>query len=462
MPPRRNTAAPMSVAAIEQLIEAQVAEAFTNQEIRRNSNHGNGNGDGSHNSGIRNGRTVRTPLKFVVCTLLGNSLTWWNSHVKTVGHDAAYCMTWKTLMKMMTKKYCPHSEIKKLEIEIWNLKVKGTDVGNVMSARPKTMQEAIELANDLIDQKVCTFVERQAENKRKADDNSRTNQNQQQPFKRQNVARCAPKCNNCKKAGHLARDCKSHAANANANNQRNSGAIQRVVTCFKCQIQGNYKKDCPKMKNKNQGNQAGNGNVHARAYAVGNAGRNPDSNVVTGTFLLNNRYASILFDTGADRSFMSSAFSSLIEIIPTALDHSYDVELADRKIIRIGSFDIIIGMDWLSRYHAIIICDEKLVRVPFENETLIICGDRNNYGNESRLNIISCTKTQKYLLRGCHVFLAHITAQKVEDKSEEKRLEDVPFVRDFHEVFPEDLLGIPPTRQVEFQIDLIPGAAPVA
>ncbi|GJW20628.1 hypothetical protein Tco_0031250 [Tanacetum coccineum] len=130
--------------------------------------------------------------------------------------------------------------------------------------------------------------------------------------------------------------------------------------------------------------------------------------------------------------------------------------------VELGSFDIIIGMDWLLRCHAVIVCDEKLVRIPFENETLIIHGDRNNYGNESRLNIISCTKTQKYLLRGCHVFLAHIAAQKVEDKSEEKRLEDVPFVRDFHKVFPEDLSGIPPTRQVEFQIDLIPGAAPVA
>ncbi|GJU29837.1 hypothetical protein Tco_1173426 [Tanacetum coccineum] len=79
-----------------------------------------------------------------------------------------------------------------------------------------------------------------------------------------------------------------------------------------------------------------------------------------------------------------------------------------------------------------------------------------------RLNVISCTKTQKYLLKGCHVFLAHVTAKKAEDKSEEKRLEDVPIVRHFTEVFPEDFLGITPTRQVEFQIDLVLGAAPVA
>ncbi|GJX99931.1 putative reverse transcriptase domain-containing protein [Tanacetum coccineum] len=114
------------------------------------------------------------------------------------------------------------------------------------------------------------------------------------------------------------------------------------------------------------------------------------------------------------------------------------------------------------QYHAVIICDEKIVHIPFANETLIVHGDGRNNEHGSRLNIISCTKAQKYLLKGCHVFLAHVTTKKAEDKSEEKRLEDVPIVRDFPEVFSEDLPGIPPTRQVEFQIDLVPGVALVA
>ncbi|GJY35251.1 putative reverse transcriptase domain-containing protein [Tanacetum coccineum] len=177
---------------------------------------------------------------------------------------------------------------------------------------------------------------------------------------------------------------------------------------------------------------------------------NMNSNFVTGTFLLNNRSASILFDTGADRSFVSTAFSSLIDIIPTTLDYGYDIELADSKIIR------------LSKFHVVIVCDKKIVRIPFGNEILIVRGDGSNNGHKFLLNIVSCTKTQKYLLKGCQVFLAYITTKKAEDKSEEKRLEDVPIIRDFPEVFPEDLLGIPPTRQVEFQIDLVPGAAPVA
>ncbi|GJW46049.1 hypothetical protein Tco_0077695 [Tanacetum coccineum] len=119
-------------------------------------------------------------------------------------------------------------------------------------------------------------------------------------------------------------------------------------------------------------------------------------------------------------------------------------------------------MDWLAKYQAVIVCAEKIVRIPWRNKTLIIHGDGSTQGNVTRLNIISCTKTQKYMEKGFPIFLAHVTAKEVEDKSEMKRLEDVSIVQDFPEVFPEDLPGLPPTRQVEFQIDLVPGAAPVA
>ncbi|GJT95141.1 putative reverse transcriptase domain-containing protein [Tanacetum coccineum] len=130
--------------------------------------------------------------------------------------------------------------------------------------------------------------------------------------------------------------------------------------------------------------------------------------------------------------------------------------------VELGSFDAIIGMDWLAKYQAIIVCAEKIVRIPWGNETLIVHDDGSNRGHEARLHIISYSKTQEYMLKGCPVFLAHVTTKEVEDKSEKKRLEDVPIVRDFPEVFLEDMPGLPPTRQVEFQIDLIPGVAPVA
>ncbi|GKE02009.1 putative reverse transcriptase domain-containing protein [Tanacetum coccineum] len=403
----------------------------------------------------------------------------------------------------MTDKYCPQGKIKKLEIELWNLKVKGNDVPtyterfqeltlictkfvsnetekvdkyisglpdniyeNVKSVRPKTLDETIELANDLMDQKLCTYVERQSDNKRKADDSSRNNHgHQQQPFKRS-------------------------SGNTNvANTQKGNGENPKRNGCFECGASGYFKRDCPKLKNKDGENGSAQGWVYAvrNAEKKGNASRDPDSNVVTGTFLLNNRYASILFDTGADRSFISFAFSSLIDIAQTPLENSYDVELADGKIVRVdtimrgctlnflnhpfnidlmpvelGSFDVIIGMDWLRRCHAVIVCNEKLVRIPYGNETLIFRGNESNNGIESQLTIISCSKAQEYMAKGCQIFLAQISAKKEEDKSEGKQLKDVPIVRDFPEVFPEDLSGLPPTRPVEFQKDLIPGAAPVA
>ncbi|GJS56691.1 putative reverse transcriptase domain-containing protein [Tanacetum coccineum] len=127
--------------------------------------------------------------------------------------------------------------------------------------------------------------------------------------------------------------------------------------------------------------------------------------------------------------------------------------------VELGSFDVIIGMDWLAKYHPLIVCDEKVIRIPYGDEVLIIRGD--NCNGESKLNIISCTRTQKYIQKGCQVYLAQVTSKKAEDKLEEKRLKDVLIVREFPKVFPEDFPGLPPVRQVEFQIDLVPGAAPV-
>ncbi|GJX51298.1 putative reverse transcriptase domain-containing protein [Tanacetum coccineum] len=316
---------------------------------------------------------MENQIKFSTCTLLGSALTWWNSHVKTVGHDVAYAMTWTNLKKKMTDKYCPRGEIKKLEemalmcVRMFpeeSDKIKKYVGGlpemiyeSVMASKPKTIQDAIEFATELMDKKIHTFTERQSENKIKQDDN------QQQQNKRQNTGKayaagsgekkpyggskplcskcnyhhdgqCALKCHKCNRVGHLARDCRS-TTNANtANNQRGVG---QKPTCYDCGAQRHFKRDCPKLKNNNRGNQGGNGNAPAKVYAVDRAGTNPDSNIVTGTFLLNNRYASILFDIGADRSFMSTAFSSQNDITPSTLDHYYDVELADGRIIGLNA-----------------------------------------------------------------------------------------------------------------------------
>nr|GEV10521.1 putative reverse transcriptase domain-containing protein [Tanacetum cinerariifolium] len=369
-------------------------------------------------------------VKNATCTLQNSALTWWNSHKRTIGVDAVYAMKWAGLMKLMTEVYCPRNEDR---VERFIEGLPDNIQRNVIAVDPARLQDAIRIANHLMDKKLQGYAARSAENKRRMKSNPRDNRGQQPPFKRQNTTGQ----NNV--AG----------AYTTGNNERK-------------------RKDCPKLRNQNHGNQTrnktgnktGGNEVTTKAYAIGGGGTNPDSNVVTGTFLLNNYYASMLFDSGADRSFVSTTFSALLDVAPSTLDTSYAVELADGRIsetnivhrgctlgllghpfdidpkpAELGSFDVIIGMDWLAKYHALIVCYEKVVRIPYGNKVLIIRGDDCDGG---------------------------ITSKKAEDKSDEKRLEDVPIVREFPEVFPEDLLGLPPARQVEFQIDLVPGAAPVA
>ncbi|GJU51879.1 putative reverse transcriptase domain-containing protein [Tanacetum coccineum] len=237
---------------------------------------------------------------------------------------------------------------------------------------------------------------RSAENKRRMESNPRDNHGQQPPFKRQNVsgqnvARVYTTGNNERKG----------SAVAVLNTQRASLGNHQGVICYECGRPGHTR-----------GNEA-----TTRAYAIGGGGTNPDSNVVTGTFLLNNCYASMLFDLGADRSFVSSTFSFLLDVAPSTLDTSYAIELADG---RISETNVVLRGCTLGLL-ALIVCDEKVVRIPYGDEVLIIRGDNCDGG---------------------------ITSKKVEDKPEEKQLKDVPIVREFPKVFPEDLPGLPPARQV--------------
>ncbi|GKC89306.1 putative reverse transcriptase domain-containing protein [Tanacetum coccineum] len=283
---------------------------------------------------------------------------------------------------MKTVKYCPRGEIKKLEIELWNLKVKGTDVlsynqcfqelalmcsrmfpeesdevekyvgglpdmiqRSVMASKPKTMQDAIEFATELMDQKIRSLADRQAKNKRKFDDTSRNNQNQHQPFKRHNVARAYTAGPGEKKIVLPS----APTARGMAIWPETIGASLLLPTTIELDANPRVLIDL---------------SVELKAYVFGRCRDKPET---------------------------QCCYGSLIDIIPTTLDHGYDVELADE----IGSFDFIIGMDWLSKYHVVIICDEKIVRIPFGNEILIVRGNRRNH-------------------------------EKAEDKSKEKRLEDVP------------------------------------
>ncbi|GJX58948.1 putative reverse transcriptase domain-containing protein [Tanacetum coccineum] len=417
----------------------------------------------------------RDKVKFATATLQGRALTWWNGRIASMGIDAANGTPWTEVRKWMTEEFCPRSVSKVWEQELYNLKLKGTDIdgytnrfhelallcprmvepeqvkveqyirglsknirGDVTSSRPAGIDEAVRMAYQLMGQiiqdktdEVSEGEKRKGEGDRGGRGDNRRDYNRRQNQRRANARamtnaapndnEVCPKCKNKKHAG----DCWKCGKYGMLGHKTAACWSLNVkdVTCFKCNEKGHRKRDCPKLKKNGQG-----GNNRGAVYTLGDVDAQQDPKVVTGTFLLNNRYATALFDSGADKSFVSTNFSTLIDIEPVELDTSYEVELADGKVvstnnvligctlnllnhsfpidlmvIELGSFDIIIGMDWLSRYDAAILLWEK--------------------------------------------------------KKEEKGYDPL---EDFPEVFPDELPGLPPPRQVEFRIDLIPGAAPVA
>ncbi|GJW60982.1 putative reverse transcriptase domain-containing protein [Tanacetum coccineum] len=412
-------------------------------------------------------------VKFATATLQGRALTWWNGRIYSMGIDDANGTPWTEVRKWMTEEFCPRSVLQRAggknlmvvpeSVEGCEQYIRGLSKnirGDVTSSRPTSIDEAVRMAYQLMGQiiqdktdEVSEGEKRKGEGDRGGRGDNRRDYNRRQNQRRANagaMTNAAPndnevcprcknkkhagdcwKCGKCGKLGHKTAACWS--------------LDRKDVTCFNCNEKGHRKRDCPKLKKNGQG-----GNNRGAVYKLGAVDAQQDPKVVTGTFLLNNRYATALFDSGADKSFVSTNFSTLIDIEPVELDTSYEVELADGKVvstnnvligctlnllnrsfpidlmvIELGSFDIIIGMDWLSGYDAAILCGEKKVRIPLE---------------------------------GCELFLAQVNQKELK----EKLLGDVPVIRDSPEVFPEELPGLPPPRQVEFRIDLIPGAAPVA
>ncbi|GJU24586.1 reverse transcriptase domain-containing protein [Tanacetum coccineum] len=432
-----------------------------------------------------------------------------------IGIEKAYKITWVEFKMLLIKKYCPRTKVQKMEDEFYHLTVKGNDLktyvirfrelatlcptmvpdsekmmevfigglprsieGNVTASKPQTLEEAINIAQRLMDQVTKhTPVQVSSDHKRKFDDrrtfnnnnyrNTNTNNcyNNHQP--QQNIRQetfgsyvvtptenngytgnhplckkctlhhtgpCTVKCNTCNKVGHLTKNCRNKGPATGSN------LLLVTVTCHACGEKGHYANQCRKTTNNN---------AQGRAYMLRDRNAHQDPNVVTGMFLLNQHLARVLFDSRADKSFVSISLASKLNIPPITIDTFYNIEMADGNLvstntviqgatltllnqpfeidlmpIKLGSFDVVIGMDWLSKYHARIICDEKVIHIPINGETLII--------------------------------------RVMEKKSAEKRLEDILLVREFSKFFPEDLPGLPPVHQVEFQIDLIPGAVPVA
>ncbi|GJU03064.1 putative reverse transcriptase domain-containing protein [Tanacetum coccineum] len=406
-----TTTTPVTDAQLKALIDQGIADALAARDIDRSQN-----GEDSHDSGTGgiegvvkltqwfkrmeivfriSNCTVENQIKFATCTLLGSALTWWNSHVRTIGHDVAYAMTWTNIKKMMTDKNWHLDVCKMFPESLINLRADDKK-STLLCGRQSEKQKEAEMISNYNRTRGRTLNGLcSGSSKKKPYEGSKPlcpkcNYHHDGP--------CAPKCHKCNRVGHLARDYRSP---------------------------GHFKRDCPKLKNNNRGNQGGNGNAPAKVFVVGHVGINLDLNVIMGTFLLNNCYASVIFDTGADRSFVPTAFSSQIDITPSTLHHYYDVELADGIIIRLNA--IIRG------------CTLNFLNHPFSIDLMPL-----------KLGSLDVIIGMDWL------------AKRLKTSRDNKQLEDIPIVQDFPKVFPEDLSGLPPTRQVEFQIDLIHGVAPVA
>ncbi|GKC70912.1 hypothetical protein Tco_1116795 [Tanacetum coccineum] len=284
----------------------------------------------------------------------------------------------REMLKLMIEVYCLRNEIQKMETELWNLSVKIND----MATYTQSFQELTMMFTKIVpeeEDRVEKFI------------------------------------------GGLPNNIQGNVIAAEPTRLQDAVRIANHLMDTK-----HYRKDYPKVKNQNCGNKERVPDPRDKSYVQGG---------------------------GADRSFVSNTFSTLLDIIPFALDVSYAVELADGRTSETST---------LAKNHEVIVCDEKIVCIPYGNEILIVQGDKSDKENKSMLSIISCVKAQKYMEKGCQLFLEQVMVKENKDESKEKRLEDMMTVRDFPEVFLEDIPGLPPIRQVEFQIDLVLGAAPVA
>ena len=249
--------------------------------------------------------------------------------------------------------------------------------------------------------------------------------------------------------------------------------------CYECGREGHRRSECPKLKGAQGRNEAAN-KPKGRAFTMTTVAAKETPDMVSGTFLVDNVPATVLFDSGSSRSFVSVNFCASLDKVPSKLDTIFEVETAVGRSVVIskvfkgchidldghkvpiklypmllGEFDIILGMDWLAKNDAQIVCNRKMIQMQApDGSRIIVYGDRSN----SAVKIISMMKAQKCMHKGCRAYLAYV----VDTAAKPKELKDVPVVCQFPDVFPDDLPGMPPKREVEFRIDLVPRAKTVA
>ncbi|GJT79116.1 reverse transcriptase domain-containing protein [Tanacetum coccineum] len=438
------------------------------------------------------GCSIDQKVKYTAGSFVSKALTWWKSQIRTLSWKVAVSMSWNDFNCMIIQEFCPSHEMQKLESELWNYAMfraghaAYTNMfhelarlvpyfvtlesrmieryvyglapqisGMVAATEPKTMQKAVQISG----------AGEPSKDRNGRDDNKRTRTvnafaTTVNPIGRENTGTW-PKCTTCNSyhapggpchtcynyncPGHLAKDCRSVPRNVNPVNARNP----LVRACYECGSTDHVRPACPRWNR-----------ARGRAFMLGAEEARQDSNIMTGTFTLNKHFATTLFDSGANYSFVSTTFIPLLGLEPSDLGFKYEIEIASGQLVKIdkvikgckleikghifdidlipfghGSFDVIIGMDWLSNFKAEITCHEKVVRIPLpDGKVLRVVGERPD--EKARLLMSA--------------------------KASDKKQEEIVVVRDFPEVFSDDLSGFPPSPEIEFRIELTPRAMPVA
>ncbi|GJS41264.1 putative reverse transcriptase domain-containing protein [Tanacetum coccineum] len=353
-------------------------------------------------------------VKFAAATLQGPALTWWNAKVATMGLETVNQMPWTEMKQLMTDEFCSVEEIQRMDHELWNLKVKEYNI----VAYTQRFNELALMCPRMVELeivKVDVYIRGLTHNIKARDERILEGKKR--------------KWENYQSGNSSGKSKQKDNSRQTLQNNQNQGNVRAMVTaptdgkCHKCGKIGHKARNRCLKKIK----QEEVGEVRGRAYAI----------------------------KDAEPSFVDTRFSSILNIDPVKIGASYEVELVDGMVV---STNTVLKGCTLNLVNHIFKIDlmpiELVVRIPYGNKMLIVESDKG----VSQLKVISCIKARKYVEQGCHLFLAHMTKKKLK----EKRLEDVFVIHDFPEVFPEELPGLPPPRQVEFRIDLVLGAAPVA
>ncbi|GJW29880.1 putative reverse transcriptase domain-containing protein [Tanacetum coccineum] len=364
----------------EEVERNEIVTQVTNNVNNANNGNGGNGGGGNRNDG-NNGCTFKAfqscnPNEYdgkggaIVNLLVG--------YIQARGCEATMAMTWNDFKALMVEEFCPSNEMEKLENEFWNHKM----VGANHAAYTDRFHKLVKLVPHLVTPELSRIKSKIVEESGKLGGSWKDNKKGKMGTDHFR--------NTCLKMNRAPRQAGNQLASEGSRNNQSNGN----------QVRG----------------RAFNVNVNAMEAVQ-------DPNVVTGTFSLNDHFVTVLFDSGADFSFISTEFAPLLNVRPSIVNPSYVIEVADGH----GSFDVIVGMDWLSQHKAVIVCHEKVVEIPMEDGRIL------RVHGEWAVGITKALKSAK---------------------EDEPKLSDISVVHEFEDVFPEDLSRLPPQRQVEFRIDL--------